>query len=209
MCVAVLPDFSHEKTSTSVCNLTSYIALLCSNSSSSNGRHHPCSTKSSNSVSGARTEIWYIHNIAANQTGVTIDTDNEITMVLNASEWSGLNNAVPEATNTNTATASTTVTTNSVTPSSAANLIIGMGGWTANDYSSGPTNSFNRMTQTGVGAIFQESGYLIQSSATANSTGWTLTAGINWAASIAAFGGPTTGPTPSQRSAGFFMNNGK
>ncbi len=83
--------------------------------------------------------------------------------------------------------------------------MVAIGAWTANDYSSGPTNSFTRLTQTGGGAVFQESAYLIQAAVTAKSTGWSLTAGINWAADIFVFGAPTTGPTNAQRSAGFWL----
>jgi len=151
------------------------------------------------------TNICYVHTSPAGVTGVEIDSNNEVRLNLSVITVSGLNNAVPDATNSNTGVASSTVTTNSVTPATASNLVVAIGAWTVNDYSSGPTNGFTRLTQTGGGAVFQESAYLIQSSATAKSAGYTLTAGINWAAAIAVFGAPTSGPTNAQRSAGFFM----
>jgi len=149
--------------------------------------------------------ICWIHNSPAGVTGVAFDSNNEAQLNLSVITISGLNNAVPDATNSNTAVANSTVTTNSVTPATASNLVVAVGAWTANDYSSGPTNGFTRLTQTGGGSVFQESAYLIQSAATAKSTGWGLTAGINWAAGIAVFGAPTTGPTNAQRSAGFWV----
>ncbi len=111
-------------------------------------------------------------------------------MSANFSEWSGLSNAAPSATNSDFGLANPTVTTGSVVPTTANNLVIGAGAWTANDYSTGPTNSFTRMTQTGGGTAWQEAAYLIQSSATSQSTGWGLSAGINWASAIAVFGAP-------------------
>lgn len=158
-------------------------------------------------VAGIKVEIWYVHNGAGGSRSfeaLTVSGSGRIS--INASEWSGLANAAPEGTNTNTGLLSSTVTTGSATPVSAANLVVGAGAWTANDYSSGPTNSFTRLTQTGGGLAWQEGAYLIQAAATVNSTGWALTAGINWAAVIAVFGAPTTsGPTNAQRSAGFWV----
>lgn len=89
-----------------------------------------------------------------------------------------------------TGVASSTVTTGSVTPISAHNLIVACGGWTANDYSTGPTNSFTRGTPAGGGSVWLESAYKTQTSATAASSGWGLTAGINWASAIVSFGAP-------------------
>jgi len=149
--------------------------------------------------------ICHKHNIPAGVTSVTFDSGNEVRLNVSVITISGLNNAMPDATNSNTGLASSTVTTNSVTPATASNLVVAIGAWTANDYSSGPTNSFTRLTQTGGGAVFQESAYLIQAAVTAKSTGWSLTAGINWAADIFVFGAPTTGPTNAQRSAGFWL----
>lgn len=151
-------------------------------------------------------QIWYIHNIPSGVTGVEVDSlDIGVNAFWTQVEFKPLTNAAPEATNTNSALASSTVTTGSATPASATNLVVAMGGWTANNYSSGPTNSFTRLTPSGGSGTFEEAAYLSQSSATAQSTGWTLTAGINWAGAIAVFGMPASGPTNAQRSAGFFM----
>ncbi len=139
-------------------------------------------------VSGVSVDIYYKHSVTGGTLSTDVETNSGTRVSVNWSEWSGLKNAVPESLNTNSALAGTTVTTNTATPSSTNNLIIAGGAWTANNYSSGPINSFTRMTQTGGGAAWQESAYKIQSAATANSTGWSLTVGINWAAAIAAFG---------------------
>lgn len=160
----------------------------------------------STTVTGAKVLLYYLNSITGGSGVCTVSTLGATKVTVNWSEFSGLSNAGPEATNTNTGVASSTVTTNSVTPASANNLVIALGGWTANDYSSGPTNSFTRMTQICSGTtLCQEGAYLIQVSATAQSTGWSLTAGINWAASVAVFGAPSTGPTNAQRSAGFWV----
>lgn len=159
-----------------------------------------------NSVTDVNDGDVFIHQVQSRGTGIgadiwtTIDTagatDIDITQTsgvlrlsANVSEWSAVASGTAENGNDATGVASTTVTTGSVTPLSAKNLVIAVGGWTADDYSSGPTNSFTRMTPAGGGAIWQEAAYKIQSSAIAKSTGWTLTAGINWAAGVAVFGG--------------------
>lgn len=157
-------------------------------------------------IGGVTVFIYYLHNITGG-TGVCTGS-TEFTTVGKAiwSEWSGLGNAAPEATNTNSALVNSTPTTNGVTPASTANLVIAIGGWTANNYSSGPTNSFTRMSVVGGGStLFIDGAYLIQAAASAASTGWSLTAPINWVAAIAVFGGPTSGPTNAQRSAGFWV----
>lgn len=138
------------------------------------------------------TDVWYFTNLTANADtqAIIVTQDGTTRMSVNVSEWHGLTDAPPDDENTNSALASSTVTTNSVTPVSAHNLVIAAGGWVLNDYSSGPTNSFTRMTSVGAGTTWQESAYLIQTSTTAKSTGWSLSAGINWAAAIAVFGAP-------------------
>lgn len=138
---------------------------------------------------GIASEIRSVIAVSAG-TEVHVSTTDTTDLVVNISEWSGISSATAEAVNNGTGVLSATVATGSVTPGSTRNLIIGVGAWTADDYQSGPTNGFTRMIQVGQGATtFQESAYIIQSSATAKSTGWTLSAGVNWAAAIAAFGG--------------------
>ncbi len=152
-------------------------------------------------------DVWYLHgNSDATQTGIRCLLSGLSGLPTTiALEFSSLTNAAPESNNTNTGVSSSTVTTNSVTPASANNLVLAVGGWTANDYQTGPTNSFIRLTPKANGTVDIEGAYLIQSSATANSTGWGLTAAINWAAGIAVFGAPAGGPTNAQRSAGFWV----
>lgn len=141
----------------------------------------------SKTVSGVITEIWIITNAAPNS-GINVTSSGIGSFVINVSEWSGLKNAGAEATNSNSGVASSAVITNSVAPTSLHNVAIAVGAWTANDYSSGPTNSFTRMTPV-VSGPFQESAYIIGPDTAIQSTGWTLSAGINWAAAIALFGG--------------------
>jgi hypothetical protein len=150
--------------------------------------------------------ILHVHNVAGGSTGVTATTSATSRVSLNATEWKGLTNAASEGTNSKSALLDAAPNTLSVTPASASNVAIAVGGWTADDYSAGPTNGFSRLTPTGGGLEFQEGAYIQQSTATAQSTGWTLTAGINWAAGIAVFGTAINGPTNAQRSAGFWIN---
>ncbi len=138
-------------------------------------------------ASGAKA-IYAKHNVTGGETGFSLNIDDPGRINAIFMEFSGLKNQAAESTNNNSGVASSTVTIGSVTPTSANNLIIGGGFWTVNDYSSGPTNGFTRATNVGGTGQFQEVAYLIQSAATANSTGWGLTAGINWEAVIAAFG---------------------
>lgn len=137
-----------------------------------------------------RTAIWYIHNITSAHTQIVVTGSAANRLSFNASEWSGLTNAAPEATNSAATAANANPATGSVSPASANNLVIASGAWTLDDYSTGPTNGFTRLDQTGGSVAWLESAYLIQSSATAAGTDWTLTAGINWAAAIAVFGAP-------------------
>lgn len=142
----------------------------------------------SSTVAGVTTDIWYALGIIGGDPTTQAATVGGTRLSGSLSEWSGLANEIPVRT-TNGAVASTTVDTIAVTPGAASNLVIAIGGWTANNYSSGPTNSFIRMTQTGGGAAWQEEAYKIQSAATDASTGWTLTLPINWTTVIAAFEG--------------------
>jgi len=154
----------------------------------------PLTLAISKTVAGLTVEVWFLSNILAEDTaGITVETDISDRVSVQLSEWSGLNSAAPEATNSASGLLDASPATGSVTPTSANALIIGAGGWTANDYSTGPTNSFTRLTQTGGGAAWQEAAYQIESAVAARSTGWGLTAGVNWAAVIAAFGAPAAG----------------
>ncbi len=152
-----------------------------------------------------RTAIWHVHNIAGGSTGVKVTNSGANRTSFNAEEFTGLTNAGAEATNPASGTADPNPNTGSVTPVSANNIIVAVGAWTANDYQSGPTNSFQRLTQAAGGSPFQESAYLQQSSAATNSTAWVLTVGINWGTAIAVFCAPSTGPTAAQSSAGFWV----
>lgn len=107
---------------------------------------------------------------------------------VSVSEWTTFGDTVTkDDSNTNTGLASATVTTGSSVPSVAHNITFAIGTWTADDYSTGPTNGFTRLTQTGSGLVWQEAAYKFQTSATSTSTGWGLSAGINWAAAIVTF----------------------
>ncbi len=149
-------------------------------------------------------QIWYGHNSSGGSTSVSITSSGSGTLVnqANVSEWVGLYNGAPNATNTNSGT-STTPSTNSVTPLTTNSLVIaGMVSLSA--YSSGPTNSFTRMTNdTDSATIFLEGAYQIESSAAAYSTGDTRSGSADWGAVIAAFG--DVAPPSGNTSSGFFL----
>lgn len=136
--------------------------------------------------------IYFLHNVSGG-VEATFDDSNGGPINVWLSEWSGLANAIPEETNDATALASATVAVGPVTPASADSLILAGTGFVGNVYSSGPTDSFTRRTQTGVGTVFQEVGSKVLAAPAATSTGWTLTVGVNWTAVIAAFGGSVAG----------------
>lgn len=139
------------------------------------------------------TDIWQLdvsHNTSADS-GIVIAQAAGLTRVAaNIQEWTGLNDALKETNNSSDSVAGSTVSPGSVAPVSTNNLTLACGGWVANDYSSGPTNSYVRLTPAGSGSIYLESAYLYQTSASSTSTSWTLTTGINWAAVTATFGAP-------------------
>lgn len=149
---------------------------------------------------GIGVDIWNLHNY-------TGTTENQILIqssagaartVANVSEWSGLSDSPCQSSNTNSGLLDANPATNSATPSSANNVAFGVGAWTADDYMSGPTNSYTRLTPAAATVTTaMEGAYLIQSSVLATSTGWTLSMGLNWATAIAVFGAPSAA-TPSR-----------
>lgn len=135
-------------------------------------------------------EIWVLHNVTGGETNFQFIGSDAGQMEINIQEWSGLGTADAEDTNSNVGASSNTVDSGTATPISVDNLIIAVGSWPTDDYySSGPTNSFQRLTRLHEsGKAGQEAAYLIQAAATAKSTGWGLSNSVNWASVIAAFG---------------------
>lgn len=134
-------------------------------------------------------EIWYLHN-ATSCTSLTLTVDATDDLAMTIVEVSPLNASAEEAYNENTSALGSTVTTNSVTPSSTNNFIIAAGAWPSDKYSTGPINGFTRGDPAGGAAVWHEVAYLSQTSATPQSTGWGLSTPVTWVAAIAAFGAP-------------------
>lgn len=137
--------------------------------------------------------IWYFDTTGdGSENGLEIKQASALTrMSVWVGEFSGITpGAASEGKISSSSVASSSVSTQSTSASSANNLAIASFGMVANDYSSGPTDGFTRATPIGGGSVYQEVAYKIQSSAVVVSTTWTLTAGINWASCISAFGGP-------------------
>lgn len=133
--------------------------------------------------------IWYLMSVGSSGLD-TINIQGDASRVSGSiMEVSGLID-VPEAFTSASDTLSDTVATGNVDPTTANNLIVATGAWTADDYSSGPTNAFTRLTPTGGGLAWQEAAYKIRpADDSALGTGWGLTAGVNWAACIGVFRG--------------------
>lgn len=140
--------------------------------------------------SGVISEIYYLFfGGVENPTLLSFSADLPVRASVNVQEWHGLLDAAPDDTDTNSATASTTVTTNSVTPATAHSLTVATYASVLNSFASGPINSYTALTATGGTGAFQREAYLVQSSASATSTGWTISID-NWAACIAVFRAP-------------------
>lgn len=138
-------------------------------------------------------DIWYFDTTGdGTETSIRVVQSSALTrMSVWVGEFSGITPAAAnESFNGDSNLASSSVAPGSVSPVSPTNLILSSFGMVANDYSSGPTDGFTRATPVGSGTVYQEVAYNLQSSADVASTTWTLTAGINWAGTISAFGGP-------------------
>jgi hypothetical protein len=136
------------------------------------------------------TEIWYAQNIVGGADEqvieVVLSTSNK-TVVGNISEFSGLKTQAPDvAFNSGN---SAVVSSNPVSPGSASSLMIAAGAWDDDDYVSGPTNAFTRLTQIGSGPVWLESAYLLATETGSYSSGWGLSTALDWAAMIVGFAG--------------------
>ena len=137
--------------------------------------------------------VWYIHNATGGETGVFGDFGEPVRTSMQIIEVSGLADAAAESTNTNSGNGDN-VSFNTVTPVSAANLIVGIGAYARADenYSSGPSVPFTRLgTGAGGASVWQEVVYAIQSVATPQSGNMSIqTVNENdYATANAAFGG--------------------
>lgn len=152
--------------------------------------------------------IWYGHSSTGASATVTVTYPSGIgnNPLIHVTEWSGLANAGPQSTNTNNGAAVSTFTTNSVTPTDAVGVSLAGICWQSsiNPYSTGPTNSYTRLTQVSGSATLEEA-YLITASTASTSTGVTISGGTdNYGAAIVYFAATVTGPTQFQKQSGFF-----
>lgn len=133
-------------------------------------------------------DIWYGHNSSGSGTAITISLSSGIVSApsANISEWSGLNNAAPNSTNTNTGASDTVLTSNSVSPPAPIGLVIATFATVSGVYDSGPTNSFTRLTQASATTAL-DSAYQIEASTGTYSTGFAYTIATAWGAAIASF----------------------
>lgn len=126
-------------------------------------------------------------SIDGGETGVTFTLDTAVPVAVNASEWHGLADAGPEATDVQ-AGSSDTPNTGLLGPSSTNNLCIASYATVADNYQSGPTDGWTRLTPANVTGIFLETAYLIQTTADATSTSWGLDSSVDWSSIGCVFG---------------------
>lgn len=137
-------------------------------------------------------EIWYFHNVAGGETGVTFSTNDAVRANIQALVFTGCQNAGEEGTSTYAVLNSGTMLCNSVAPVSASNVIIA--GWAyvdaTNQYTGGPTHSFTRVgTGTGGATLRQECAYLVRSAdASALDTTLSISAADDYISAGAAYG---------------------
>jgi len=146
------------------------------------------------SETGVRSWIYYTHNVPTVENNVAYELDLTVRANMHISEWSGLSNAAPEDTSdaTNASSSTLAVVPATLDPTSLKNLVIGIGGYVnATDaYSSGPTDGFTRMDQTGGASVFQEVVYLIRTTDHAEVTSnISLSSALTQATCAASFGG--------------------
>lgn len=127
---------------------------------------------------------YWIGSLSHGETGVTFTLDTAVPVAVNASEWHGLADAGPSATGVNSASDTTPSATGS-TPAANA-LSIASYATVGNNYQSGPTGGWTRMTPANVTGIFLESAYVI---GTGSSPTWTLDSAVDWSTIAATFGG--------------------
>lgn len=141
--------------------------------------------------------IYYGHGADGTSSEITVTVSGRSAYaVANVSEWSGLANATPEATNQNAITG-TTPATGSAALTSSTGIAIACAGFRDSSYSSGPTDSFTRMSSATILIYIIEPAYRILSSAASYSTEWTLgSTPISGTAMIAVFadGAPSGNP---------------
>ncbi len=133
-------------------------------------------------------QIWVIHGVTGGETGLTFTSTAAVPVVANVSEWSGLANAGAEATNSTTGVSASPAI--AVTPTSASNLCIAAYSTPTDDYASGPTGGFTRMTSASITGVFMETAYKIQAVVAVGAAEWSIdNPATNWTVVAAAFGG--------------------
>lgn len=136
---------------------------------------------------GISSEIWYVKNSGAGTPIVTPTIGRFANAGGNFQEYSGAaTTGGADATAAFTNSSTTTPVTGSITPSASAIIVAGMT-FNFGNYSSGPTNSYTRLTQS---SFFGTD--LIESACKAGvtgstSTGWTVSFSSSQETTIAAF----------------------
>lgn len=143
---------------------------------------------------GVQTVFYYRTGMSGNgESAVTFTLDSAVRASMSISEWSGIPDAAPEDESANSgSSAALGVVPATLDPTSANNLVVGIGAYVSatDTYSSGPSNGFTRLTQTGGASIRQECAYKIRTADGAAITSvTTLSGSVAWASCAIAFGG--------------------
>lgn len=143
-------------------------------------------------TTGVTTDIYYLHGVTGG-TELHYELDLIVRASVNVSEWTGIANAVEQDVSTGRGTStSMSIVPATQDPTSVSNLVVGIGAYSnaTSAYSSGPSNSFTRLTTTGGASVFQEAGYLIRTTDhSAVTSVVTLGSSLTWAGCSASFGG--------------------
>jgi hypothetical protein len=141
-------------------------------------------------------EIWVCPVDTGSVTQITFTLSGSCNSIANVSEYSGLQASPQDTTNGNSGVDTANITTGSVTPTVSPNLIVACGRVNTTIGTS-PINSWNGLTEATVSGETLASAYLIQTSTTSASTGWTDgNSAFGWDAAISAFKGTAAaGPT--------------
>lgn len=138
---------------------------------------------------GLTIQHWFMQQTdLGGETAVTFTLNSAVRANIHAGVFDALLYAAIEASDSSTDTIAT-ITSDTITPTSDSNLVFVSTAFAANDYSSGPTNDFTRMTPVGGGGVWQEVAYKIQSRDDDQYTVWTLTGAVNSATVISVFSG--------------------
>lgn len=133
-------------------------------------------------------DIWYGLGSSGVGTSVTVTMPGVNTGIqVNVAEFSGvIASSALDQTNSTAAGISTAPLSNSITPAQNNELVVALLSAGASNTTAGPTNGFTALTQA-TNNGFVAPAYIVQTTAGAVTTGWTLAASTGWNVNVASF----------------------